>query len=216
MEDVFRAKEKMTGRHARPTALRVAYLRPAFFATHMHVGRPLVRFGLRRPRRLVAILRRFQLAVPDVRGDSARRREPGPSDCDVRPFAARAPNTLLRIKSLLGHATGHGTLRHLGAHIRRRSPRYLRFGHFSAALLQGQFIRRAIWPGEGWLGRLRAANQQRTRYREQWKPGDRPRLAHKSFPWPPRCRPKCGDRTAERVVANKQFVGLRGIQERGP
>jgi hypothetical protein len=37
------------GADFRLPTLRVAYLRPAFCAPHMRVGRPLVRFELRRP-----------------------------------------------------------------------------------------------------------------------------------------------------------------------
>jgi hypothetical protein len=89
----------------------------------------------------------------------------------------------LLVKSLLRHATRHGALGDLGAHIRRRGPRHLRFRHFSAALLQGQFIWRPIRPDEGWLRRLRATNQER-RYHQWQEPGDKPDMSHGSL----RCR----------------------------
>jgi hypothetical protein len=81
-------------------------------------------------------------------------------------FAPRDVNASLWVKALLGHAAVHGTLGDLRAHIRRRGSRYLRFRRLSAALLQGRFIRRPIRPDEGWLGRIGAANQQRTHYRQ--------------------------------------------------
>jgi hypothetical protein len=64
----------------------------------------------------VAILRSFQLACPDFREERAGvvNRGDRPTATSAR-FAAPDANALLLVKSLLGHAAGHGTLGDLGA-----------------------------------------------------------------------------------------------------
>jgi hypothetical protein len=56
-----------------------------------------------------------------------------------------------------------------------------------------------------------AAHQQRAHYRQQWKPSDRPHMAHGPLRGRQGVAAKGGEHIAERPAANEPFVGPLGI-----
>jgi hypothetical protein len=82
-----------------------------------------------------------------------------------------AVDGLLEIKTLIRHAARQNALGNLRAHVRRRCLRNRGVRRFSVTLrIGGQLIRGPTLPQVRLLGLLRATCQQRTRYRQQWKP----------------------------------------------